>query len=742
GSAPRFTADDIRKYEDGSSPWTHPNTDWYEEVIKPLSMQNSANVSLSGGSETVKYFVSVGKLSEDGYYKNSATRYNQYNLRTNIDAKVTDFLTMSLDVSGRQENRNFPARDAGSIFRSLIKGKPNLPAYWPNGLPGPDIENGNNPAVTSTEATGYTLDNKYVFQSNLGATIKIPGVEGLSFVGNLSVDQEFRPSKTWRTPWYLYTWDYSTYVNGEPDLVPGKRGVSTPELTESFFTESLITSNFRANYTKELDNHSFGFMIGTERQTENGKYFSAYRNDYVSTAIDQLYAGGNNASKTNDGSAYATARLNYFGRINYVYSEKYMVEMVWRYDGSQIFDEASRYGFFPGISAGWLVSEESFLQGASFINRLKLRGSYGTLGNDRISPYQYLATFGFGGDYIFGLNNETKSIRPTSVPNQGVSWEVAKNANFGIDATLFDGKINLELDVFSNLRTDILLPRAGSVPLTAGFSPPDENIGKVSNKGIDFKVDYLGGSGDFKYNIGLNGGYAKNKILFWDEAPGNEAWQVSTGRPIGAGLFYDAMGVFETQADVDAYPHWDGARAGDIIFRDVNDDGKIDTQDRIRVDENNFPRFVAGATFGFQYKSFDLSILLQGSTGARQYLRTQSGEFGNYLVDDAEGRWTTANPSSTKPRAFNRTDEYWMARNNTYFYRSTDYVRLKNVRLGYTFPTALVEKAKLKGAEIYTNGVNLITLDKFKVLDPEGENNIGAFYPQKKVFNLGVNLTF
>ena len=740
---PRFSSADIQKYQDGSSPWTHPNTDWYADVIKPVSLQNNANLSLSGGTEDVKYFVSVGKLFEDGYYKESATFYKQYNFRTNIDAQVTDFLKVSLDIYGRKENRNFPTRGAGSIFRSLIRGKPNLPGYWPNGLPAPDIENGDNPVVTSTNATGYVLDNKYALQSNLGFTIDVPGVEGLSFVTNLAVDEMFRPVKNWQTPWYLYTADFNNMVGNEPTLIRSQRGLSAPQLTESFGSESGFTANARFLYTKEIEDHSLSFMIGSERQVIEGKYFDAFRNNYNSTAIDQLFAGADNNSKTNNGSAWVAARLNYFGRINYVYSEKYLAEVVWRYDGSQIFDEDYRYGFFPGLSLGWLLSEESFMQGNSFFNRLKLRASYGTMGNDRIAQYQYLASFGFGESYIFGLTNETKSIRPTSVPNKGVSWEVAKNMNVGVDGVALDGAINFELDYFINNRTGILIQRNASIPFTAGFTPPDENIGEVSNKGFDFRVDYSAEAGDVKYSIGLNGGYAKNKIVFWDEpATGVEEWQRTTGRPIASDLYYDAIGVFETQADVDAYPHWGGARPGDIIFRDVNGDNAITTADRIREPYNIWPKFTAGINFGVQYKNFDFTMLIQGASGAKRYIQTQSGDFGNYLMDFAEGRWTTANPSSEKPRSFNRTDEYWIAQRNNYWYRSTDYIRLKNLQIAYNVPANAVEKLGLQGIQIYTNGLNLITIDKFKVYDPENDNQSGSYYPQKLVINFGANLTF
>lgn len=748
---PRFSADDIQKFRDGSSPWTHPDTDWYGEVIKPTSFQDNANLSLSGGTDDgVKYYVSVGSLSEDGYYKKSATKYKQYNFRSNIDAKITDYFQLGVDLAGRQENRNFPTVDAGQIFRMLIRGKPNLPAYWPNGLPGPDIENGVNPAVVSTNATGSVVDNNYVFQSNLRGRIDIPWVKGLNIIMNASFDEAFRPVKRFRTPWYLYTWDYKTYdTNGEPVLVKAARGSSAPELTESFEKTSGRTANAYVNYNKDFGTHAIGFMVGAEKQTIKGNNFNAFRNQFISTSVQQLFAGGDNLSKTNNGSAYSTARLNYFGRINYSYSEKYLLEMVWRYDASYIFPENSRWGFFPGFSAGWVISEENFMSNTGWVDRLKIRGSWGQLGNDRMDPnnprldeFQYLSAFGFGGGYIFNYNTLTTTITPTSVPNPNITWEVANNSNLGLEGLLFGGKIQFEFDYFNNLRSQMLIARSGSIPYSAGFSPPRENLGKLRNRGFDFLINYNGQAGDLNYQVGLNGGYAKNKILFWDEAPGFDPWQTSTGRPVGSDLFYNAIGVFKDQAAVDAYPRWPGARPGDIIFEDVNKDGVINGKDRVRQTRNNIPRFQGGLNLSAQYKSFDLSILFQGAAGAKQYIRTQSGDFGNYLKDFADGRWTTENPNSEKPRTFNREDEYWISQANTYWYRSTDYLRLKNVSLGYTLSSDVMGKIGMKSARIYVNAINLATFDSFKVYDPETDNQGGTVYPQKRVYNAGVNLTF
>jgi TonB-linked SusC/RagA family outer membrane protein len=756
----RYTDDDIRKFGDGSDLFRYPNTDWYGETIKPWSPQGNANISLSGGNpDGVTYFVSAGNTWEDGYFRNSAVGYKQYNFRANIDAKLRKNINLRFDVSGRQEARQYTQERGDGTFRILYGMKPTEPAFWPKRstdeerLPGPDFEGGRNPAVTSTDVTGYNNSDNYVFQSNVGLDINdLFTVKGLSFVANAAMDLSFEEHKNWRTPWILYQWDRTTLnENGEPDLQGSYKGGTAPELTEERWRRNGFTGNMRLNYQKNIEAHGFGIMAGVERQTTEDYFVTAYRNDFVSDQLPYLDFGANNINKTNTGGYNSElARLNYFGRVNYAFRDRYLLEFVWRYDGSQIFDPDYRWGFFPGVSAGWVLTEENFMSNVSWISRLKLRGSYGTLGNDRIDPYQYLAAFEYGGNYIFNETENTISLRPSSVANVGVSWEVARNTNLGIEGTLFQGKMNFEFDVFRNLRTDILYPANASVPLTAGFEPPDQNIGEVENKGFDMSLSYNGTiSQDARWSIGFNGGYAKNKILFWDEPAGKLPWQVSTGNPIGLDpedpdldLYYNAIGIFRDQAAVDAYPSWPGAEPGDVIFEDVNGDGEITVDDRVRSDRNNFPTFVGGINLGFTWKNFDLSILFQGAAGAEQYVLLSSGEFGNYLQDFFDERWTAENPDASGPRVYNRTDQYWAAQRNTHFLRSTDYIRAKNVKLAYTFNQELLSKAGIKYTQIYISTMNLFTLDNFKVADPESASNTASNYPQRRLFNLGLNLTF
>ncbi|GGE27637.1 SusC/RagA family TonB-linked outer membrane protein [Sphingobacterium cellulitidis] len=750
-SAP-FTMEDRQKFADGSDPWGHPNTDWYGETLRNWSPQSKHNLQLDGGSDNFKYLMSLGYLNQEGYYKNSANNYKQYDLRLNLDANVNKYVKLQFGMLGRQENRSYPIKSAATIFRMTMRGNPTQPAYWPNGLPGPDIENGENPVVISTDASGYDRNKRYYFQTNGQIEILIPGVDGLKVTGTAAVDKYLINSKKWETPWYLYTWQGDYEADGTtPLLVAGRRGLADPRLTQSNEDQLNVLLGAVASYDKVIGDHTFNILAGVNRETIHNDNFSAFRRFFISNEIDYLFAGGD-AEKDNSGGAWDRARLNYFGRANYNYKGKYIAELLWRVDGSYMFPKASRYGFFPGAMLGWMVSEENFWkENVPFVNYFKIRASYGQMGNDnvyydsKLQEYQYFSTYAFG-SYI--INDEmVKSLYESRVPNKFITWEVANNYNLGFDFQFLGGKFNAEFDLFKNSRESILWRRNASIPQSTGMTLPAENIGKVDNSGFDLSLGYRETFGDLGFNVAVNGGYAKNKIIFWDEAPGAPEWQQSTGRPINAGLYYIYDGVFKDQAEIDAntidYGDITGnLRPGDMKYQDYDGDGKITPNDRVRRDKNTIPTFQGGLNLGFTYKNFDLAILFQGATGAEQRVGTdESGAIGNYLLDFYENRWTVDNPSSEYPRITDRSDQYY-SNNNTYWMRSTNYIRLKNMELGYNFPTQWIEKAGIGSARVFVSGQNLLTWSKIKVYDPESDNALGQYYPQARLINAGVMVSF
>ncbi|MEP7231256.1 MAG: TonB-dependent receptor [Ginsengibacter sp.] len=746
--APQFTPDDIEKYKAGSDPWGHPNSDWFHELYKPTSLQRDAHVAIRGGTESIRYLVSAGYKYQDAIYRNSATNYSQGNFRANFDAKVSKNIKLSVDILASQENRNYPTQSAGNIYSSAMRGKPTIAARWPNGKPGPDIERGANPVVMATSETGYDKDILNNFISNARLEINIPWIKGLNVTANAAIDKNVDNHKLWQTPWFLYYWDGLTYESPDlPLLTKSSRGYNSPQLRQDFTAGNQTTLNALINYGTSIGgDHNIKALLGVERVKGDNMTFWAARKNYVSAAIDQLFAGADGLNQTNSGSAGLSARLNYFGRFNYNYREKYLAEFVFRSDGSYIFPAGKKqFGFFPGISLGWVVSKEGFWKNISpVINNLKIRGSWGQTGNDRIAEYQFLTLYRFASNpYVYNVNQENKALLEGTAPNPNVTWEVANQSNIGLDGQALNGKIFFSADYFDNVRSQLLIKRSASVPDMVGLTLPDENIGKVENRGFEFQLGVMQNIGDLTFTVSVNGGYQKNKILFFDETPGAPEWQKFTGHPMNSYLLYQAIGIFSDQASVDKYAHLPQARPGDIIFRDVDGDGIINGNDRVRNEKTDIPTFTGGLNIDIKYKNFYASVLFQGASGSLRKRFTFSGDSGNYLEEDANGRWTADNTDASKPRAWNFSDEYWMAQyniNNTYWLRNNDYIRLKNVEFGYNLPTAFINRAGIEAMTIYFTGLNLATFTKLKNYDPE--SNSDSPYPSNKVFNLGFNLTF
>jgi TonB-linked SusC/RagA family outer membrane protein len=753
-----FSPDALQGYAAAADPWIYPNTDWFDATFKDWSYQSRHNITLSGGSEDVKYFSSIGYFDQDAYYKNSGTRYQQYNFRINTDIRVSDHIKTKLGFGYRKEDRKYPTEGAGAIFRMLMRGRPTDPAIWPTGEPGPDIENGQQPVVITTNATGYDRQPTDYIQFTGSVDITNPWVDGLKLTLLAGVDQSQLRRKLWQTPWELYSLDRETYINtGVPVLESAVRSSFTdPRLTQS------ATNNLNTNLTALVsydrifaEDHTVNLMAGVTRERFQNEFFSAFSRNFISPSIDQLFFGGQDGQQV-DGSAFNRTRLGYYGRAQYNYKQKYLAEFIWRYDGSYIFPEGDRFGFFPGFLAGWNVSNEDWFN-VNAINYLKIRGSYGQMGNDQVffdgslQEYAFLSTYAPNQYPINGqvVNTLTESL----LANPNFTWERANNFNLGLDAALFNSNLTVGFEYFYNRRDQILIQKTGSTPGSSGIASklPPVNAGKVDNKGFEFALNYYGNSqGDFKWDVGLNGGYAKNEVVFMDEVPGAPDYQRMEGKPIGAYLVYEYDGVFRDDADIasttlDYSEVTPNLRPGDMKFKDINNDGVINGDDQVRLEENIVPKFNFGATFNAEYKNFRLAVLFQGATGASLPIQTESGDIGNYLKYSFDNRWSITNPSSVHPRLATRGDTYYTGGgfgNNTYYLFSKDYIRLKNIQLAYNFPDNIIEPFGLTGFSVYVSANNVFTWAKSDIYDPESTVNSGQFYPQARVVNTGFTLKF
>ena len=752
-----FSPDAVQKHRDGSDPWGFPDTDWFGDAFKDWSLQQRHYLGVQGGSEAVRYYTSLGYTNQDAFYHESATFYKQFSFRANLDAKVNNFINLNIGAMARREDRNYPTESAGAIFRMLMRGRPTEPEVWPNGKPGPDIENGQNPYVITTNATGYVRTPSDILQLNGGIDIGNPWIEGLKLTLSAAVDKNNTLNKVWQTPWELYFWDRVTFgSDGLPVLEPAVRSNFTdPRLTQT--SSSILNTNLTAilNYDHTFNGiHKLNVLAGVTQEKFTGEGFFAFRRNYVSAAVDQLFAGGAEQQNTG-GSAYERPRLGYYGRFQYNFREKYLAEFIWRYDGSYIFPESGRFGFFPGVLLGWNASSEDWFN-IDLIDHLKIRASYGQMGNDQVffneqlQEFAYLSTYSFG---RFPINSAiANTLTETVLANPDFTWERANNLNVGIDISLM-GNLDVILEYFNNRRDQILIQETGSTPASSGINTllPPVNAGEVENQGFEFSLTYNGGgsNSDIRYTVGLNGGYAQNKVIFMDEVPGAPDYQLQEGKPIGSYLVYESDGAFRDQAAIEANTVDYSAVTpqlipGDMRFIDQNNDGKIDGDDQIRLDESIVPKFNFGASFSLSFKNLDFSMLWQGATGARVPVSTESGDIGNYLKYSYDNRWTIDNPSAEHPRLASRGDTYYTGGNfgnNTYFLFDKDYIRLKNIELAYNLDGGILEKAGFSNLRLFVNAFNLITFDKHGVFDPETNSQSGVFYPQSRVLNVGFGVT-
>ena len=734
--SPSIALADIEKYRNGSDPVLYPNTDWVKETLRPYALQTRTSIQATGGSSNVRYLLSFGARTQGPGFYHQIEEFNQYNFRANVEVDFNKYFTVGANLSAIITNETHSHTSTHDNFVNILQADPRLIAVYPNGLIAPG-RLGENPLLN--DVRGYNKSWRYPIYSTFTATFKVPWVEGLRVDASFNYDLSSTKSKVWSIPYYYHEYNVNT---GEYDYKRGT-GQSTVTLTDTYNQGTNMLYNYRITYDRTFGSHRVALMLGQEQQVNKSSSAMASRQNFISTAIEEINVGSTAAEdKNNSGTSSTTARNNYFGRFNYEYASKYLVELLFRYDGSYKFPKDKRYGFFPAASFGWRISEEPFVKdNAPWINQLKLRASLGQTGNDAVSAYQYMQNYSFGGNFVFGTTSNS-GITPGTMPNPNITWERSTKYDLGLEATLWNGLLGAELTVFKENRNNILTARNLSVPNTFGFSSlPNENIGQIENHGYEIVLSHRNRVGELSYNISGNMSYAKNTIIFMDETPNVEAYQNRTGKTIGASLYYKADGIFHTQEELDSYPHHSRTHVGDPKIIDLNEDGKIDSNDRFRFDYDSTPRYVFGLTFGFQYKDFDLSILFQGQAGAYNYdgefVKIGVSDYSNGSVYRAKDRWTVDNPNGTMPRS-----DCYQPGSSTFFLYDASFVRLKNAELGYTIPRNIMSKIGFTSCRFYVSGFNLLTWAKeIKWCDPEVSGSFLS-YPQQRVINLGARIQF
>ncbi|WP_316792576.1 TonB-dependent receptor [Pedobacter frigoris] len=736
--------EDIEKFRDGSDPLGRPNSNWWDAVMKKRALQQNHIMSLSGGTDKLSYFFSGQHQKQDGIYRRDAAYYKQDQARANVDVNVTDNFKIGVDVSYRNEFRNAakPGYDAGGIFRELWLAYPYLTPIYPNGRVGVGIGGGPDNSmvyITSGEA-GYQRFTTDYLQTKASFSWKLDKVtQGLFVDGYYAYDKTISKTKSFtKTPPPAYRYDPVT-----KDYVKVSSSIA-PSLFEQRGDIGQGLLNLKLGYSKSISDHTFDAFVAFESFKGNTDIINASRSNFLSNSLDQLFAGSLIGQQNNSNAAKA-ARINYISRLSYNYKSKYLIDYTMRYDGSQNFPEGKRYGFFPGVSAGWRISQEDFFK-SDVINELKLRASWGRTGNDIVSAFNYLQTYLLGTGYGYSLGSgasQVSSLVLGPTPNPNITWELATTTDIGLESQFFNGKLGVNVDVFRSMRSNILITRSESVPGYTGLVLPNENLGKVLNRGIELEATHNNTIGNsFSYNIRGNITFARNKVIFMDEAANIPSYQRKTNIPVDAWFLYQSDGIYQNQQEVDNSPHPAGTKPGDIRYKDVNGDGAINDLDKVRMPLVRTPELMFGLALGGSWKNIDASVFFQGQARAKSYLAPAGL---NMVTEFFDQRWQK--PGDTKyPRNFSGPTGRTFGVNtleSDLWLRDASFVRLKNVELGYTLPKSVSERLKMQGVRIYVSGTNLFSIDKFgPSFDPEVPNNSGQYYPQQRLINIGANITF
>ncbi|MFT4645373.1 MAG: TonB-linked SusC/RagA family outer membrane protein [Planctomycetota bacterium] len=742
GTAAVYTDEELQKFKDGSDPDRYPNTDWVGETLGTGSIQ-SHDFSLRGGYEKVKYFTSLGYLEQEGIYK--TTGYKKYTFRSNLDVDINDNISVSADFSGVYENFDRAGTDSSTIFSNLMRTSPTEVNRYSNG------GYSEKSLYQEINNSGYNRSKNFTFQSKLALNIKVPFVDGLTLTSQIGYDRLANRNKRHITPFAYTQFNPTTGIFTES--TPASRN-ETASLNENSNQGYLRTLEQIIDYKKTIDDHKIGAKLIYSRTESRYDFLSAGRSNLIGNSVDYFVVGDED-TRTNSNSSTETAIAGYAGRLNYSYQDKYFIEFNGRYDKSHLFSYDLPGGFFPSVSGAWTISKENFMQDFKKLDNLKLRASYGQLGSDNIGRFRDLSLYFFGGPVID--NGEIKkTLYDNGIADPTSTWEKATTYNVGVDASFMNGMFTVEADVFYKKTTDILANRSLEVPATFGATLPQQNLGIVENKGFELVLGHNNTIKDFNYYANFNVGFARNKVLEVSESDAVDEKIKSTGRSIGARVGYEASGLFLTQKEIDdlnaaapggAY-QTQSPKPGDIRYADLNGDGVVNDDDRTIIGKGVIPEITYGLNMGLTYKQFDFSILLQGAANFDMYLsqeaswaffnggkvleshlnRAQIGTDGNVTNTNA----TYPRLSITSATVNQRTSSYWV--------QSGDYMRLKNIEVGYSLPKSVLSKVGIGSLRMYLSGRNLFTWSGIKTLDPENPQSRGRFYPQQKVFNLGINV--
>ncbi len=728
GRTQLYSNDLIEQYraQNGTSSDKYPNTDWQKAVLTGSGFQQSHFLTVNGGSENIKVLTSVGYFDQKGIIENSG--YRRYTVRNNTDITFSKKLSMKFDLQFVNGITKEPAIGTGNVFNYMDGIPANQLAKNSNGTWGIGW-NGLNPVAASIDGgTNQTTSPSGI----INASLNYRPVDWLTAEFTIapklgeSIGKNFNKS-------------IQTYY---PDGTVGYKSPALTSLTES--NSRSIYNNMRATLTadKGFGAHTLKVLVGASQEDFHNDYISAFRDTYILPNYPVINAGSAVNQQTT-GTSEEWALRSFFGRINYDYKQKYLLEVNGRYDGSSRFSAGNKYAFFPSASAGWRISQENFMQPFKHVvDELKLRASWGRLGNQNIGSYPSVTSVDLGSGT---LGKQIVNIAAlNNLANSDISWETTEMSDIGIDLVLFSN-LTISADYYIRKTKDILLPL--NIPLITGLGAPNQNAGVVSNKGWDISIGYRGSINEFKYGINVNLSDVINKVVDMRGISENRLQVSREGYAYSSIYGLQAEGFFKDAQDVASHAKQFGTVApGDLKYKDQNNDGLINDNDKV-VLGSVIPRYTFGVNFNSSYKGIDLSFLLQGVGKGNSYLYGPGimpfsvGNLGGTILESNKDRWTPETPNAKYPRlAFGESNN---EQNSSFWMKDASYVRLKNVQIGYTFPGSISGLAGIKKLRVYVNGSNLFTLDKFwDGFDVESPVGTVSVYPQVKVYSFGLSANF
>ena len=711
---------------DGSNPYLYPNTDWYNSFLKSAAPQQSYKLSFRGGTEIAQYYVMLGVMDQQGLYNyanenkgfSTQNNFSRYNFRTAVDVKLSKMLKVGVNLAGRVENRHVPNVGAGTIISAISKLPPTMPIFnEDNSLAGSSIYRYNPYGLIAN--TGFQDRFSRYIQGTTTADLKLDGIlKGLSANALFGFDasKNYGRSKSQK---------YAVYQQNANNTYTQFGDGSSIDLGFSGWDS---TFGLMLNYLFGL---SYDHTIGKNHLAGDLKYMQS------SMSVD-----GDNPDYRNQGA---------FGRATYSYDKRYTAEFGFAYNGSENFAKDSRFGFFPTVSAAWVISNEKFLKDNSILSLLKLRGSYGKVGNSNVGigyRFPYEDKYSSGNGYYFGTAGTDGSYEGR-IANPNLTWEESLNSNIGMEIGLFK-TLELNVDVFSNDRTQIITGRWNTLPSFIGQDLPYENSGSVKSQGFEISLKHNKRIGDFSYTIQGNASYATNKITAQEEVAGMNSWEYRTGQSVMQqwGLEVSPDKFFKDQADIDSWAKssFSTVQPGDIKYVDQNGDHVIDSQDNISLGNPSVPEWNFGLTLGCEYKGFDFNVLFTGIANRSLFIGNNVFlgllDNNNITTEVAENSWgVSSNPKY--PRLTNQFNLNNLQPSSLWL-KNVDLLRIQTMEIGYSLPKKLLSKANISDVRFFVNGYNLFSFDNMSKYNLSAEiPDAGVtLYPEIRVINIGANLKF